>query len=103
MSFNDRERSLENKYVQDEEYRFRVNAKAIRLLGLWAAGQLGMAEDSAAVYADTIVDADFESGGIKDVMAKLAKDFADKSLGITDHHLENQFKVHLAEARKALG
>jgi hypothetical protein len=99
--FDSREKSFENKYAKDEEFRFRVNAKAVKLFGLWAAAQLGRAD--AEAYADEVVDADFDEPGIQDVLRKVKKDFAGKGIETTEHHLENQFKVHLAAAMKALG
>ena len=41
-TFDDRERAFENKYAHDEEMRFRAEARRDRLLGLWAAGLMGL-------------------------------------------------------------
>ena len=40
--FTDREKSFENKFKNDEEFNFKVNARRNKLLGLWAAGMLSL-------------------------------------------------------------
>jgi hypothetical protein len=102
-TFDNREQAFENKYAKDEEFRFKVNAKAVKLFGLWAAGQLGKTGDAAAAYADEVVDSDFDEPGIQDVLRKVKKDFAAKGVETSDHKLETQFQLHLNEAKKAAG
>ena len=101
-SFDDRQKAFENKFKHDEELRFKVQSKAVRAFGLWAAGQLGKKGPEAEKYADDVLDADFEEAGIKDVLKKVAKDFAAKGIQMTEHHLENEFNVHLNAAKKAM-
>ena len=47
----------------DEEQKFKAMARRNRLLGLWAAEQLGMSGDAATAYAKEVVAADFEQPG----------------------------------------
>lgn len=101
-SLDDRQQAFENKFKMDEETRFKINAKAVKLLGFWAAAQLGMTGAEAEAYADEVVDSDFEEPGNQDVFRKVQKDFALKGMDVTTHHLENQFNIHFEEARKAL-
>lgn len=102
-SLDDRKQAFENKFKMDEEFRFKVNARAVRLMGLWAAEQLGFGGGAEAeAYADEVVDADFEEPGNQDVFRKVQKDFALKGMDITLHHLENQFNIHLEQAKKSL-
>lgn len=101
-SFDDRQKAFENKFKHDEELRFKVQSKAVRQFGLWAAGQLGKKGPEAETYADEVLDADFETHGVQDVIAKVKKDFAAKGIDMTAHHLENELNVHLAAAKKAM-
>lgn len=101
-SFDDRKQSFETKFKMDEEFRFKVNAKAVRFFGLWVAQQLGKSGAEAEAYAEEVVDADFDEPGIKDVLRKVTKDFAAKGISMTEHHLESEFNVHLDAAKKAL-
>lgn len=101
-SFDDRQKAFENKFKMDEEFRFKVNARAVHLFGLWAAKQLGLSGADAEAYANDVVDSDFDEPGIQDVLRKIKKDFAAKGMDVTDHHLENEFRPHLEAAKKAL-
>lgn len=99
-SLNDREKAFENKFKHDEELRFKANARAMRLFGLWVAGQINHADPEA--YADEVLHADFDEPGIMDAVRKVQKDLAEKGINLSEHHLENQFKIHLEEAKRAL-
>lgn len=101
-SFDQRTQAFENKFKADEDLRFRVNAKAVQLFGLWAAEKLGLKDKAAEHYAGKVVDADFDEPGIQDVLRKVRQDLGDKGIDMTLHHLENEFNVHLAAAKKAM-
>src|SRR6476661_4701848 len=65
-SFDDRERAFETKFAHDEEMRFRITARRNRLLGQWAARQMGLTETEAESYAKDVVRSDFEEAGDHD-------------------------------------
>jgi hypothetical protein len=73
-AFKDREKGYENKFVHDEELRFKANARRLRLVGLWAADLLGKTGDEASAYALEVVKSDFEEAGHEDVIRKLKAD-----------------------------
>ncbi|RDI57242.1 DUF1476 domain-containing protein [Microvirga subterranea] len=52
--FNEREQAFEQMFVHDEEARFRALAKRNRLLGQWAATQIGLTGERADAYANEI-------------------------------------------------
>ncbi|MGA9795955.1 MAG: DUF1476 domain-containing protein [Rhizomicrobium sp.] len=79
-SFKAREKGAEAKYALDEETRFKVMARRNKLLGLWAAGEMGVAGPAADAYAKEVVAADFEEAGDEDVLRKVARDFATKGI-----------------------
>ncbi|WP_300535016.1 DUF1476 domain-containing protein [uncultured Mameliella sp.] len=78
-TFNDRENAFENKYAHDEEMKFKAEARANRLLGLWAAELLGKTGSDADAYAVEVIKADFEEAGHEDVVRKVAGDLGDKA------------------------
>lgn len=78
-TFDDRESAFENKFAHDEEMKFRAQARANKLLGLWAAELLGKTGDEATAYAAEVVKADFEEAGTEDVFRKLSGDLGDKA------------------------
>ena len=85
--FEKRQKGFEAKWAHDEELRFKVFARRNKLLGLWAAGELGLAGDAAEAYAKAVVAADFERAGDEDVLEKVRADFAAKGVAISDHML----------------
>ncbi len=73
-TFDDRENAFESKYAHDAEMQFKAEARRNKLLGLWAAGLLGMTADEAEKYAKEVIRADFEEAGSEDVVRHVAAD-----------------------------
>ncbi|WP_417243647.1 DUF1476 domain-containing protein [Celeribacter sp.] len=78
-SFDDRESAFENKFAHDAEMVFKADARANKLLGLWAAEMLGKTGADADAYALEVIKADFEEAGHDDVIRKVAGDLATKA------------------------
>jgi hypothetical protein len=78
-TFDDRENAFENKFAHDAEMQFRAEARCNKLLGLWAAGLMGLEGDAAADYAKEVVKSDFEEAGHEDVYRKVSGDLGDKA------------------------
>lgn len=76
-TFDDRESAFENKFAHDEEMQFKAQARANKLLGLWAAELMGKSGDEAAAYAKEVIHADFEEAGHEDVYRKVSGDLGD--------------------------
>jgi hypothetical protein len=85
--FDKREKGFENKWAHDEELRFKVFARRNKLLGLWAAGEMGITGADADAYAKECVKADFEQPGDDDVFQKVRADLDAKSVAVSDHVL----------------
>ncbi len=60
-SFDRREEAFEAKFVHDEERAFKARARALRMLGLWAAEKRGETGTAAEDYAHALIDADVGS------------------------------------------
>ena len=99
-TFDDREKSFEQKYKHDKELEFKVTARRNKLLGLWAAGELGITGADADAYAKTVVLADFEKPGDEDVVDKLIADFKAKGIDMSAHRIRKHMTDLLPEARK---
>ena len=84
-SFGEREKAFESKWAHDEEMRFKIVARRNKLLGLWAAEQMGLSGAETEAYARTVVQADFLEPGHEDVVRKVQKDFQAKNVARTDH------------------
>jgi len=101
-SFNDREKAFEDKYAHDQELEFKAAARRNKLLGLWAAGLMGLSGDDAEAYAKEVVKADFEEAGDEDVFRKVRGDFDAKGVTVDDHELRHQMSTLLDEAREQI-
>lgn len=95
-TFDQRQEGFEKKFALDEEQKFKAEARRNKLLGLWAAEQLGKSGDEAAAYAKEVVAADFEEAGDKDVLRKVATDLAGK--GVTEQQVRAKMDQLMAEA-----
>jgi hypothetical protein len=91
-AFKDREKAAEAKWAHDEEMRFKVNARRNKLLGLWAAGEMGLTGPAADEYAREVVKADLEEEGIEDVVRKVLKDFQAKGMTLSDHAIRRRLE-----------
>lgn len=91
-AFKDREKAAEAKWAHDEETRFKVNARRNKLLGLWAAGEMGISGAAADEYAKEVVKADFEEEGIEDVVRKVLADFKAKGMTLSDHAIRKRLE-----------
>lgn len=96
-TFNDRERAYESKFAHDADLRFKAEARRNRLLGEWAAGQLGKTGEDARAYAMTVVSADFAEPGEEDVFRKVEADLT----GVADAEtIRAQMARLMDEARR---
>lgn len=86
-SLKDRQDGFERKFAHDEEMRFKAMARRNKLLGLWAAEQLGKTGADAEEYAKSVVAADFEEAGDEDVFRKVRGDFDGANVAQTDQQI----------------
>jgi|ERR1700742_4018563 hypothetical protein len=96
-TFDKREQDFERKFALDEELKFKSEARCNRLLGLWAAEQLGLSGDAAKTYASEIVAVDFEAGGAG-AARKVKSDLAAGGITIPDDQLRDKMAELLALA-----
>lgn len=101
-NFDERQKGFENKFKHDQETAFKINARRNKLLGLWAAKQLGLAGPAADDYAKSVVMADMEKPGDDDVIDKIVKDLSAKGIDATPHRVRAELDSLTAEARKQI-
>jgi hypothetical protein len=97
--FDDRQRGEEKKYQLDQELEFKSQARRAKLVGLWAAGHMGLSGDAAADYAKSVVVADLEEAGVEDLFRKLRGDLDLHAVQLSDHQIRAKMDECLAEAR----
>ncbi|MBX2853420.1 MAG: DUF1476 domain-containing protein [Rhodobacteraceae bacterium] len=92
-TFDDREQAFEKKYAHDAEMQFKAEARRNKKLGLWAAEKMSIAGEAADAYAQEVIASDFEEAGDEDVFRKVAADFAEKGIEVS----ETELRVKMAE------
>jgi hypothetical protein len=97
-TFDKREEGFEKQFAHDEELRFKATARRNKLLGKWAAEQLGLSGADAEAYAKDVVMADFEEAGEDDVFRKIRADFDAKGVKVSDEDIRTRMHQLLAQA-----
>ncbi len=94
-TFDRREEAFENRFAHDEEILFKALARANKLLGLWAAQQLGKSGEAAEEYAKSLVSGDIVNHVQSGILDQVRKDFAAAGVAQSEHQIER----HLEEFR----
>lgn len=97
--FDDREKAAEARFAHDGEMRFRAEARRNRLLGLWAAEQMGLSDEHAKEYAAAVVASDFQEAGDEDVFRKVAEDLKAKGASVSEDAIRLKMRELTAVAR----
>lgn len=100
--FDNREKAFESKYAHDQELQFKVMARRNKLLGLWAAGEMGITGDAAAEYAISVVKADFQEAGDEDVFRKIKTDLDAKQVSVTEYRIRKEMDDLMTVAKQQI-
>jgi hypothetical protein len=98
--FNDREKAFERDFERKEELAFKVKARRNHLLGLWAAGQMGLSSDAAETYARGITDPGQHLRGDKEIVSKILGDFKQKGVALDEMRINIELAHFAAQAEK---
>ncbi len=102
-TLNERELAFENKFAHDAELKFKAEMKRNKVVGAWAAVELGLSDEAAEAYIKEVIKADFEEAGDADVMRKIRKDFDEKSVSKSDADIRAALDKAMAEVMVELG
>ena len=100
--FNDRQRAEEAKFAMDEQTAFRVAARRNRLLGQWAASQMGLTPEETDAYAKEVIQADFEEAGDDDVIRKILGDLTGAGIDVDEAGVRAALEEKAVEAKRQL-
>jgi hypothetical protein len=101
-TFDDRERAFEKMFAHDEEMKFRIIARRNRLLGHWAARQMGLSEAETESYAKDVVRSDFEEAGDHDVVRKVLGDLTAAGIDCDESKIVEMLGHKEVEARRQI-
>jgi hypothetical protein len=82
--------------------RFRITARRNRLLGEWAARQMGLTAAEAESYAKDVVRADFEEAGEHDVIRKVLGDLTAAGVDCDEEKIGEALRNKEIEARRQI-
>lgn len=99
-TFDDRESAFENKFAHDEEMQFKITARRNKLVGLWAAEQMGLTAEESDSYAKSVVQADFEEAGDEDVVRKILGDLTSAGVETDEAAIRAALDAKSVEARR---
>lgn len=97
-TFDKRENAFENKFMHDQDLKFKAESRRNKMLAEWAAAKLGLSGAAIEDYVKAVRKADLEEKGDDDVFRKVAKDLADKGVKVADADLRHQMHDFLAKA-----
>ena len=100
--FSDRERAFETKFAHDEDMKFRITARRNRLLGEWAARQMGLTDAESESYAKDVIRADFEEAGDNDVIRKVLGDLTAAGIESDEEAISEALRNKEIEARRQI-
>jgi hypothetical protein len=100
--FDDRERAFEAKFARDEEMQFRITARRNRLLGEWAARQMGLSDVEMESYSKDVIRSDFEEAGEHDVIRKVLGDLTAAGVDCDEDKVAETLRNKEIEARRQI-
>ena len=98
-TFDDRKKTFEKKFANEQELQFKVDARRNKYLGEWAGKILGKKENEIIEYIQEIIKSDFEEPGHEDVLRKIKKDFSSASINIEDSEIREEIERALSRAK----
>lgn len=98
-TFDEREHAFEQKFVHDQEIRFRVHAMRNRLLGQWAAQRLRLKPAEAEAYATELAQADVAKFHDDEVIKKVLGDFLANGEVMREAEIRQQLATFLSVAK----
>jgi hypothetical protein len=99
-ALRNRAHALEDKFAYDQTFTFRAEARRNKLIGLWAAGRLGL--EDAEAFAQQVVRSGVESKAHGDVATKLRHEFDAAGVALSSDELQSKMRDLLCEALRDL-
>jgi hypothetical protein len=101
-TFDEREQGFEAKFSHDQEVAFKIEVRRNKLLGLWAAGLMGMDQAESEAYAQSLVSGTLKDLTIAGVTRRLLADFASHDVAMSEHRLSKQIEEMAELAREQI-
>ena len=100
-SFDDRKKSFEKKFANEQELQFKITGRRNRYFGKWAAEKLNKKGQEIETYVNEVMRADLKEPGDMDLIGKVQKDLDslnDLIAGEADASAEKQNVIKFFQA-----
>ena len=78
--FDERRQGFERRFKYEQEFNFKINSLAARMLALWSASQIGITPDQLDGYIDEVIDAEISGKGFTPLIDKIYSDLQGKGI-----------------------
>jgi hypothetical protein len=99
-TLRDREKEFETRFMHELELRFKITARRNYMAGLWAAKRMGLTGEAAETYAKSVVYAELDKGGDKNVIEKVVADLTAKGQNVTAAQVQFELDHFAASAKQ---
>ena len=98
-SFDDRKKSFENKFANDQELQFKIKGRRNKYFGQWAADKLGKKDQEIENYIDEVIKADLKKPGDMDLVGKVQQDFKASNSNISEDEIKSKLDEFFEKAK----
>jgi hypothetical protein len=103
-TFDDREKAFETKFAHDENLQFLCRARRNKLMGRWAAAELGLTGQAVDEFVASVCKAGLAKSGDTAVLHKISADFGRNNRTVPDaelvHHLERLWPLAVQQIQR---
>tara|TARA_Y100000768_G_scaffold358122_1_gene313689 strand:+ start:585 stop:899 length:315 start_codon:yes stop_codon:yes gene_type:complete len=98
-SFDERSKSFEKKFANDQEFQFKLTGRRNKYFGDWAAAKLNKQGQEIEAYVNEIIKAHLKKPGDTDLIGKVLEDFKKFSINISEEEVKNKLNECLEKAK----
>lgn len=93
-SFEKRQKAFEEKYAREQETRFKIETRACRKLGEWAAEQLEFDSNETDLFVDALIQIKVRPQGISNVIKTIQEKLDDSGIEYSTQDLEKMLDAY---------
>ena len=99
-SFDDRKKSFEKKFANQEELQFKITGRRNKYFGEWAAAKLNKKDQEIETYINEVIRADLKEPGDMDLIKKVQKDFDSLNTKISIDEIKSKLNECFEKAKE---
>ncbi len=100
--FDKREKAHENKFANDKEREFKLNARRNKLMAQWIAEYSGKSAEETQAYIVHLIQFGSEVSGDEALVKKIAKDLGEAGKQVDENEIYAQLERYKAIASEQI-